>query len=445
MSLPPDFSIPRLGAPRFPSPLRLRSREGRGSPYFLGERDRILWDDCIDRIPPGAGELQTLELAGPRRELFFEPERTTFGIVTCGGLCPGLNDVIRGLVMLGFHRYGVRRIHGFRYGFQGLTRRYGHPVMALHPKLVSEIHKEGGTLLGTSRGPQDTGEMADTLERLDIDVLFVIGGDGTMRGALELSAELRSRGRRVAVVGVPKTIDNDLEHIDQSFGFETAYTLAVQSILGAHNEARGAPGGIGLVKLMGRYSGLLACHATLATSEVNFCLIPEVSFRLDGEGGLLEALRRRLAERGHAVIVAAEGAGQYLIEGDPGLDASGNRKLHDIGPFLVERIGEGLGSRGIEHSVKYIDPSYIVRSLPARPPDSVYCWRLAQHAVHAAMSGRTEMVVGLWHGRMVHVPMHLVASGGKRVDPEGDLWLSVLESTGQPSLAGSLDGWPAPR
>ena len=439
MDAPPDFSIPLLGPPRVPSPLRLRSREGRGGPHFVGERERILWDDCIDRLPAGGGVLPTLELAGPRRDLFFDPEETAFGIVTCGGLCPGLNDVIRGLVMLGFHRYGVRRFRGFRYGFRGLVPRYGHPVMELRPELVSDIHKEGGTLLGTSRGPQDTGEMVDTLERLDVDVLFVIGGDGTMRGALDLVAEVRRRGLAIGIVGVPKTIDNDLEHLDQSFGFETAYSLAEESIVGAHNEARGVPGGVGLVKLMGRHSGLLACHATLATSEVNFCLIPEVPFQLEGEGGLLEALRRRLEERGHAVIVAAEGAGQHLFDSDPGLDASGNRRLHDLGPFLAERIGAGLEARGVECSVKYIDPSYIVRSLPARPPDSVYCWRLAQHAVHAAMSGRTEMVVGLWHGRMVHVPMRLVASGGKRVDPEGDLWLSVLESTGQPSLTGSLD------
>ncbi|MEZ5331143.1 MAG: ATP-dependent 6-phosphofructokinase [Thermoanaerobaculia bacterium] len=287
--------------------------------------------------------------------------------------------------------------------------------------------------------------MVDTLVRLGVDVLFVIGGDGTMRGALALAGEIRERGLSIAVVGVPKTIDNDLEYLDQSFGFETAYSLAVESILGAHNEARGVPGGIGLVKLMGRHSGLLTCHAALATSEVNFCLIPEVPFRLEGEGGLLDALASRLAERGHAVIVAAEGAGQHLFDEEPGLDASGNRRLHDLGPFLVDRIRKGLAAREVVHSVKYIDPSYIVRSLPARPPDSVYCWRLAQHAVHAAMSGRTEMVVGLWHGRMVHVPMRLVASGGKRVDPEGDLWLSVLESTGQPALAGSLDGGSAPR
>lgn len=424
------FQIGSLGSVEIDSPLVRRS-----SVHFLDDgQDRILVDDCLPAVERDGAAGASLELAGPRRRIYFEPSATRIGIVTCGGLCPGLNDVIRGLVMVAHHRYGVRRIVGFRYGYRGLEPECGHPMLELTPEVVADIHKEGGTILGSSRGRQDPARMVDRLEEVGVDILFVIGGDGTMRGALALHEEVARRGSAIAVLGVPKTIDNDLAFLDRSFGFETAYSEAESVILGAHNEARGVPGGVGLVKLMGRHSGFIACHATLATSEVNFCLIPEVPFALEGPGGFLEAVRSRVEERGHAVVVVAEGAGQEIFDRPAGEDAPGNVDLHDIGPFLVDRIREHLAAQRVEHSVKYIDPSYILRSLPARPPDSVYCWRLAQHAVHAAMAGKTAMLVGLWHGRMVHVPMRQVVEGRNRVNPDGDLWLSVLESTGQPAL-----------
>jgi 6-phosphofructokinase 1 len=424
-----DFGVRRLGEARFDSPLAARG--DLPAPVFVEEDERILWDDR-----PGAGGEASAELAGPRRRIYFDPGATSLGILTCGGLCPGVNDVVRGLVMEAWYRYGVRRLLGLRYGFRGLVRALGHAPLELAPADVAEIHKQGGTVLGTSRGPQEPSAMADGVAQHGLDVVFVIGGDGGLRGALALAEELQRRGRTAAVVGIPKTIDNDLECLDKSFGFETAYAEAVEAIIGAHNEARSVANGIGLVKLMGRGSGFIAAHATLATSEVNFCLVPEVPFALDGEGGFLEALRRRLAERGHAVVVVAEGAGQHLFGGAPAAsDASGNPRLHDIAGLLAERIVAHLVARGVEHTLKRLDPSYLIRSVPARPPDSVYCWRLAQNAVHAAMSGRTEMVVGQWHGRLVHVPMRRIVAGRKHIDPNGDLWLSVLESTGQPPMA----------
>jgi 6-phosphofructokinase 1 len=310
-------------------------------------------------------------------------------------------------------------------------------VVDLTPRVVSNIDEDGGTILGTSRGEQDPQEIIDCLERMNVGALFVIGGDGTLRGAMQLTAAIAERGGRIAVVGIPKTIDNDIPYIDQSFGFQTAFGEATKSIQAAHVEAKASPNGVGLVRLMGRHSGFIACYASLAEPDANYVLIPEVPFQLDGPHGLLEHLLERVRRQGHAVIVAAEGAGQDLIPDTvAGVDASGNRKLHDIGLYLKSRITEHFAAAGVELNLKYIDPSYAIRSVRANPYDSVYCLRLAQNAVHAAMAGRTEMVVGRWHGRFVHIPIPLAVSHRNQVAPDGDLWLSVLEATGQPRSFG---------
>ncbi len=372
-----------------------------------------------------------LEPAGARKKIYFDPSKTRAGIVTCGGLCPGLNDVIRALVLELTRLYGVRTVYGFCNGFQGFIAQYGRPVIQLTPDLVDTINEHGGTILGSSRGKQDPVEIVDCLERMGINVLFVIGGDGSIRGAMSIVQEIENRGAKIAVVGVPKTIDNDIQFIDQSFGFQTAFSEAAKAIRAAHVEAQGAPNGVGLVRLMGRHSGFIACYASLAMSDANFVLIPEVPFHLDGEHGLLECLRRRLERRGHAVIVVAEGAGQELVPPSAGTDASGNKKLVDIGLFLRDRITQYFQEQQIELNLKYIDPSYVIRSVPANPYDSVLCMRLAHNAVHAAMCGRTEMIVSRMHMRFVHVPMPLAIRERNTVDPHGDLWMTVLESTGQ--------------
>lgn len=337
---------------------------------------------------------------------------------------------------LAFH-YGVQRIYGFRNGYQGFVARYGHDCMDLTPDIVARVSEDGGTLLGTSRGAQDPDEIVDCLERLNIGVLFVIGGDGTLRGAMQVARKVAERGGRIAVVGIPKTIDNDIPFIDQSFGFQTAFAEATKSIRSAHVEAKASPNGVGLVKLMGRHSGFIACYASLAQPDANYVLIPEVPFALDGEKGFLAHLAQRVRSRGHAVIVVAEGAGQeHVAATESGSDASGNKRLHDIGLFLRRRIEERFATEGLELNLKYIDPSYAIRSVEANPFDAVYCIRLAQNAVHAAMAGRTEMVVGRWRGRFVHIPMGLAVSRRNEVCPDGDLWLSVLEATGQPATFG---------
>ena len=427
------FDILRLGPCTIDSPL-LAYRDRNGDTLqFVDDGRHVLVHDRLDDVQAllaAGAPLPSLELAGPRRRIFFEPAKTTIGIVTTGGLCPGLNNVIRAIVMAAEHHYRVPRILGFRYGFRGLAEP--DLVVTLRARDVAEIHRAGGSILSSSRGPQDIGRMVDRLCELDVSILFVIGGDGSMHGALEISAELRRRGRPVSVVGIPKTIDNDLLFMDQSFGFQTAFGKALEAIDGAHREAQGAPHGIGLVKVMGRHSGFIACAATLASGNVNFTLIPEVPFVLDGPNGFLEALHRRLVARQHAVIVVAEGAAQDLCAAGGERDASGNVKLADVGRFLRTRIEEHFAARDFEATVKYIDPSYIIRSVPADPGDALFCAQLGLAAVHAGMAGRTELVLGSWHRSPVHVPIREAISARNQVDPTGPLWLGVLAATGQP-------------
>ncbi len=430
-----DLHVKTLGQGRIASPLLHMLDQRERTFHNVDEEDRVLFDDTMSSLSARGvpvDQLPAFEPAGPRRKIYFDPSKTRAGIVTCGGLCPGLNDVIRSLVLELHKGYGVRKVYGFRNGYSGFIAKYAREVVDLTPERVAGINEHGGSILGTSRGQQDPEEIVDCLETMSINILFVIGGDGTLRGAQGIAKVIAERGGKIAVVGVPKTIDNDIMFIDQSFGFQTAFAEATRAIRSAHVEAEASPNGMGLVRLMGRHSGFIACYASLAMSDTNFVLIPEVPFALDGEGGFLNVLRQRIERRGHAVIVVAEGAGQDLLAASNGTDASGNTRLQDIGVYLKGRIVDYFASIGKECNLKYIDPSYEIRSVPANPYDSVYCIRLAHNAVHAAMSGRTEMVVGRWNGRFVHVPMAMAIRERYRVDTSGDLWTSVLEATGQP-------------
>ncbi len=427
-----DVAIKDLGTCRYPSPAA--AHLGEGAMLFVGEADKVLVDDRLSQLPSSPEllrELPAFELAGPRNRVFFDAPRVRAGIVTCGGLCPGLNNVIRGLVLELWFGYGVKRITGFRYGYQGLISRGVTPEQ-LTPDTVSRIHDQGGTILGSSRGSQDPAKVVDSLEALGIDILFVIGGDGTIRGAMQLGTEIEKRGLAISVVGVPKTIDNDIHFIDRSFGFESAFSAAVEVIRAARVEATGARDGIGLVKLMGRHSGFVACNAALASTDVDLVLIPEVPMQLEGDRGVLRYVERVLDRQGHSVIVVAEGAAQDLLAQGAGADKSGNSKLGDVGVFLRERITQHFRQETRDVTLKYIDPSYAIRSVAASPSDSVYCWNMARNAVHAAMAGNTEMLIGRWHGRFVHVPMPLATRSRKQVDPGDDVWTSVIEATGQP-------------
>jgi 6-phosphofructokinase 1 len=430
----PDFDIPCLGVAEFSSPLA-RLREEARAEFITDDYHRVLFDYSLEKV---TGTLETglepatIERSGPREKLFHNPAQTIAAVVTCGGLCPGLNDVIRGLVMTLNYSYGVRTIYGIPFGYEGFVSKYGHTPIRLTPDSVSDINQYGGSILGSSRGPQSPKDMVDYLAEHRINLLFVIGGDGTLRGAQDIVTEVTARGLKISVVGIPKTIDNDLEFMDKSFGFETAFAEAVRTVRCAHIEAQGYPNGVGLVKLMGRDSGFIAAFAALAENSVNFVLIPEMQFHLKGKHGLFACLEDRLARRGHAVIVVAEGAGQHLMDGPGGTDASGNKRYGDIGPFLKKELESHFRSSGREINIKYIDPSYVIRSVPASPQDALFCLRLAQNAVHAAMAGKTNMVVGRWHSHYVNLPMSVVTVRRRRVNPTGDLWMTVLEATGQP-------------
>ncbi len=423
-----DFTIARLGECRIQSPM--------SGVRFTRDEERVLYHSTLEGITAwldgsdrGAAP-PAMEVAGPRQMLFFDPAKLACGIVTCGGLCPGLNDVIRAIVLSLRHHYGVTRAYGFRFGYEGLVRRIGHQPLELTPESVHRIDESGGTILGSSRGHQDAAEMVDYLQDLGVGILFAIGGDGTLRGAQKIGEEAARRGLKIGVIGVPKTIDNDVSFVQRTFGFDTAVTEARRATYAANVEAEAGRNGIGLVKLMGRDSGFIAAYSALANNQVDFCLVPEVPFTLDG---FLSALEQRLDRRGHATIVVAEGAGQDLMPESRQRDASGNVKYGDIGVFLRNAIGDHFKRTGAAMTLKYIDPGYTIRSVPATAHDSAFCLLLGHGAVHAGLSGRTNMVVSFWNHQFTHVPISLAVSERKKIDPEGALWNSVITSTGQPS------------
>lgn len=434
-----DFTVKKLGECKIKSPLRLSNVKGDGIYDFVEDSERVLYsssftevEHCIKNGQP----LASFEKPGPKECIYFEPAKTKVAIVTCGGLCPGLNNVIRGVVTHLWRQYGVTNIVGIQYGFAGLNPENKIPFINLDPDLVDDIHKDGGSMLGSSRGDQPADVIVDTLERNNINILFCVGGDGTLRGAHTIYEEIARRNLKIVIAGIPKTIDNDISYIEKSFGFESAFAAAQSIILNSHYEAKGAQNGVALIKLMGRDSGFIAANVALAVPDVNFCLIPELDFNLvnDETGhGFLNFLEKRLERKKHAVVVVAEGAGQNLFDvKEQKRDASGNVLHEDIGVYLKNEMIDYFKKKQIPINVKYIDPSYIIRSIPANANDSKFCEQLTQNAVHAAMAGRTDFVVGNWNDSFTLLPIDVATSQRKMVNLEGELWWSVVEATGQP-------------
>lgn len=432
-----DFTIENLGECKIKSPIELSTVVGNGTANYV--KDSSFVRTAVNVYDTSKNDLldssNLMQKAGPREYIYFSPDEVKAGICTCGGLCPGLNDVIRAVVRCLWNRYGVRDIRGFQFGYKGFFKDENYETIPLNPENVDEIHKIGGSYLGTSRGGgMRTKDIVDTLQEKGINMLFVIGGDGTQHGALAISEEVEKRGYKCSVIGIPKTVDNDFLFIDRSFGFETAVQQAKDAVASIHMEARSQINGIGLVKLMGRESGFIATAAALASHECNFCLIPEVPFEMEGPNGFLSHLEKRLEKRHHAVIIVAEGAGQELLTKTNQTDASGNIKLADIGVFLRDQINAYFKKKNIEINLKYIDPGYQIRAAVTTASDSIYCERLGNNAVHAAMAGKTKMVVGLVHEKFVHIPINMVIASRNVVDPEGALWRDTLDATSQPIL-----------
>lgn len=424
-----DVTIENLGKCKIPNPISMaKEYDKKRADYTSDDKDSVYL--FVDKRSANG---QVVEAAGPREFIYFNPSHVHAAIATCGGICPGLNNIIRSVVRCLWYGYGVRRITGVRFGYRGLLQDSIYPFMDLNPDIVDEIQDKGGSILGSARGGGNkVEEIVDTLEKQNINILFCIGGDGTLRGAEAIHKEIEKRSLKIGIVGIPKTIDNDLLYIQSSFGVDTAVQRATEAVRSAHTEAKNAINGIGLVKVMGREAGFIAAQTSLAQSDVNFCLIPENPFDLEGPNGLLSHLEKRIINRGHAVVLVAEGAGQDLLPATGRKDLSGNVVFADIGLFLKQTIKEYFESKKIETNIKYIDPSYIIRSAPADSYDAIFCARLGAHAVHAAMAGRTSVCVALVHNNYVHLPISLVTSGKNNVDITGNLWRDVLENTRQP-------------
>ena len=422
-----DFRIDALGQGTYETPIQQQ--------VFIDEEDRISFSSQVKNIQSQIKNCKTLpsfEKAGPRQNLFHAPKQSRAAVITCGGLCPGLNNVIKGVVNVLEKEYGISNIIGIRYGYKGLTKKATTEAIALNSEVVDQIHKQGGTILGSSRGNQDPGEMVDELEEQGINLLFCIGGDGTLKGAKAIAEEAMRRKAQISVIGIPKTIDNDLGFVEKTFGFETSVQVASEIITCAHSEAEGAERGVGIVKLMGRDSGFISATASLANSVVDFCLIPEIPVELDGVNGLYAALGKRLDQNNHAVVVVAEGAGQELFSNsNQRMDQSGNILKEDIGELLKDCIASHFKEANNPVSIKYLDPSYHIRSVQANAADAVFCHQLAEYAVHAAMAGKTNLLIGYWNNFFTHVPIALATKERRMVDLDGALWRGVLCATQQ--------------
>ncbi|MBL0691066.1 MAG: ATP-dependent 6-phosphofructokinase [SAR324 cluster bacterium] len=424
-----ETKIDCLGECKFKNPNK------KNSDFNLTQK-RIIINPFLDGEAESLKNLSSFKIASPSTKIFFDYGTVRAGIVTCGGICPGLNNVIRSIVLSLTHYYGCHKIFGFKFGLQGFIKKYNHPIVELTPEVVSRIHDFGGTLLGTSRGKQQACEIVDTLHRLKINQLYFIGGDGSLRAAEGIAEEIKKRKLDIGLTAIPKTIDNDIPFASESFGFDTAVEISTKAIKSAHIEALASPYGIGLVKLMGRHSGFIATSASLSQRDVNYVLIPEYDFDLDGDKGFLNDLRQRMINKKHAVVVIAEGAGQKLLKNidKNSTDASGNPVFGDIGVFMRDQISRYFTNHQMNVNIKYIDPSYMIRSVASNTHDDLFTATLGQNAVHALMAGKTNLMISIWHGVYCYVPLKLVNQREKRLSLSGRMWLNVLESTGQPSL-----------
>ncbi|CAD6240244.1 unnamed protein product [Miscanthus lutarioriparius] len=404
--------MPQL--PTYPNPLQDNPAYSVVKQYFVNPDDTVTQKIVVHKTSARGTHFRR---AGPRQRVYFQSDEVNAAIVTCGGLCPGLNTVIRELVCGLYDMYGVTSVVGIEGGYKGF---YSKNTVPLTPKSVNDIHKRGGTILGTSRGGHDTAKIVDCLQDRGINQVYIIGGDGTQKGASVIYEEVRRRGLKCSVVGIPKTIDNDIAVIDKSFGFDTAV-----------EEAQ-------------RRSMLLMLRLRVQRMALDCCLIPESPFYLERKGGLLEFIEKRLKDNGHMVIVVAEGAGQDLIAKSMNFmdtqDASGNKLLLDVGLWLSQKIKDHFKKKpSFPITLKYIDPTYMIRAVKSNASDNVYCTLLAHSALHGAMAGYTGFTVAPVNGRHAYIPFYRITEKQNKVVITDRMWARVLCSTNQPCFLSHED------
>jgi len=432
--------------------MRISKTSERNFGAYTRDDDVVLFD--IIRGDKSGTDAMAFKRAGCRKMICWKGSEVKAAIITCGGLCPGLNVVINEIVEVLYFEYGVNSIYGVKGGYRGLVDG-GYGLIELNPTVVKGINRKGGTILWSSRGgispaspPEEIEKILNKLESYGINMLYIIGGDGTHRGAYRLYQHAKAREKKMIIAGIPKTIDNDMGVIDSSFGFNSAVEQATKAIFSAVTEATcNKPNGVGIVKLMGRHAGYIACHATLASRQVDMCLINEDPFlETNGPEAMAEYIEKTVQDKGHAVIVVAEGAGNNFLKSlRSGMesvekDAGGNEALSNICDYLIDYLKQHFKQRSKACTVKFIDPSYMIRSVAANASDNVMCLVLAQNAVHGAMAGYTGFTSGLVNNRSVMIPMPVImATSPSFLNPRGRTWSRVLAATQQPVTMGLHD------
>ena len=328
------------------------------------------------------------------------------GVLTGGGDCPGLNAVIRAVVRKGEKEYGHTFV-GFRDGWRGPLEGL---TMELNIAATRGILPRGGTILGSSRTNPfkiDGGveKIKANLEKMGVDALIAIGGEDT----LGVATKLDSLG--VKVIGVPKTIDNDLNNTDYTFGFDTSVNIAVDAIDRLHTTAESHHRAL-IVEVMGRHAGWIALHSGIA-GGASCILSPEVKFSVDK---VCEWVESRFKQSYAPIIVVAEGAIPQdgdMVTKDQTLDSFGHVKLSGIGDWLAKQIEERTGKEARTSVLGHIQ-----RGGSPTAFDRVLATRFGLHAITAASEGDWGKMVALHGTDIKRVPLASATTQLKLVNPE---------------------------
>lgn len=474
-----------------PLPIEVRGDDrDEGARIVVDARRK--YHDPLEGITPAAWNL-TMPEAGPRRYVSYpQKNQLKVGILVSGGIAPGINAVISGIIAR-HHAYQAwsqkinknyaLEILGYSEALKGLLHA-GRPAVPLDLKTVREAVNHGGSILPTARADelldledpkQRDGALDKVTSRLinqQIDILYIIGGDGSMRAAHAISCRARRNPiNELSVIGIPKTMDNDILWVWQSFGFLSAVEFAKQAILQLHTEVMSNPR-LCVIQLFGSDSGFVVSHAALASGVCDAVLIPEVNFTLKQLSGYI---RYRLQDRPHSdkpyggIVALAETAipldwREYVSATAEVADGSEKviltpeelraietfeshgRRVHGQTPDalrsgglrlvsqILQREIRKLGDRWSSYRVFTNEPRHLIRSIEPSVSDVIFAQRLGTLAVDNAMAGYHDFMISQWLTEYVLVPLKLVVLGRKRVPEHGIFWKSVRASTGQPDF-----------